>query len=457
MGEAVLLFFVYSLFLIYLGLRARSHVQTIDSYFLESRNLPWWWGGLSLIASWFGAASTLESFDRAVTEGTQAFWWIGAPTIITIFSLYFMAPWIRTIREPSLISMTRKAYGTLYGRSIGTLYAWYMAVLVASQAVALGKIVSSTIGTSITGSIWIGIGIVFAYALIGGFKSVVLTDMFQLGFLSFLTVAVFIKSHALAFPSIQSGNFVRGFFQPSTGHLLGSLGFIIAWSISPIAWQRISSVREPSQVRKTLLICLVGFFILYPLIVLAGAWTGVAHTMEGTHGTLLTFMKTKLSRIVFLIAWVGLASAVMSTLDTALNTGGLVLTTALPEKLVEEKRWLLPGSCFLIGILGGIFASWFPDILLTLGLASEIIALCIALPVLALRWERVPQKRSAWSSTILGLIFVILSFVFSKYDIFPFLQWPFVILPGLCATLVVYLIMRKKNHEDLSGFHLLET
>lgn len=76
-----------------------------------------------------------------------------------------------------------------YGRAVrhlaSLLVIWYMAVLAASQMVAIGHFLKSFLGTSYLKSLALGTAVVLIYSIFGGLRSVAIAD----GIKFFLIVA----------------------------------------------------------------------------------------------------------------------------------------------------------------------------------------------------------------------------------------------------------------------------
>ena len=132
----------------------------------------------------------------------------------------------------------------------------------------------------------------------------------------------------------------------------------------------------------------------------------------------------------------------MSTLDTALNSGAMVLSDLLGRKGSNPAmlRWQTAGLTFALALFAGGVATWVPDILSVLGLSSEIIAVGLVIPILATgRYQRCPPV-AAWASTLCGLGITAASFIAAgAAPSWPaWLRWPEILPPGLILSGLVF-------------------
>ncbi|MCB0510242.1 MAG: Na+:solute symporter [Chitinophagales bacterium] len=90
-----IIFAVYLLFVFLLGIWASKKSSTgIESYFVADRNLPWWWLGISIIATTFAADTPLAVTGITANNGIVGnwLWWTWAATYITV-AIFFAQRW----------------------------------------------------------------------------------------------------------------------------------------------------------------------------------------------------------------------------------------------------------------------------------------------------------------------------------------------------------------------------
>jgi SSS family solute:Na+ symporter len=276
-----LFLFVYFALILCVSFLFSKRMKNLEDFFLASRNLPAILVFFSISASWFGATSTIVSTDEAFKTGMSSFWVIGMPTILTVLILAsFLARSIHRLPIVSLPDLVEMRYGQSVRHLASLLIIWYMIVLAASQMVALGNFLKIFLGTSYLLSLALGVAVVLLYSIFGGFFSVVVTDSLQFFLLTVGIVSLFFflcaGSPIAEIPALASQlgrshyfNFLFDFKK----NLLILLSFTLAWTISPIAWQRIQAARTAKNARQGFFASAIVLFILYGLVVTIGIFS----------------------------------------------------------------------------------------------------------------------------------------------------------------------------------------
>ncbi len=90
-----IIFGIYLLFVFLLGIAVSKKASSgIESYFVADRNLPWWWLGISIIATTFAADTPLAVTGITAKNGIVGnwLWWSWAATYITV-AIFFAQRW----------------------------------------------------------------------------------------------------------------------------------------------------------------------------------------------------------------------------------------------------------------------------------------------------------------------------------------------------------------------------
>lgn len=424
---------VYFALLIFLGFRQARKSRDFEGYFYGGRRLSAFWVFFTVTASWFGAAATLATVEAAVQNGFRAAWLLGIPTVLTILLFIVLNRRIRNTQFVSLPLFLNQYYGKRVGGFASFLIFVYMVILAASQLVAWGRFVGHFIGQNYQWTILAGALIVIIYSYIGGYLSVVRTDGLQLlllaGALVFL--ARFFKEGLFAF---RPQDF-RMFVEPDY-HLLMTVSFTLAWVISPIVWQRMASARSARASRQGLWLSMAVFSILYVTVILIGIGLRDMSSPVGFGAIVKECLPLGGSLLVF----IGLAAAIMSTTDTALNLGALtlvkdVLNIQNPQRTILWARL----STFICGLLAVLLALRFQSIIQTLGLASEIMAEGLFIPGLAALLFKKRLPLAGFLSLCLGGGFALLVFV-NAYGLgLPLPAWPYSLPYGLGLSLLGFI------------------
>lgn len=442
-GYFLLLFLISSVF--------SRRMKGIEDFFLASRKLSGPLVFLSLAASWFGATSLLVTVDQGFNSGVRAFWVMGVPAVVTviILAVFFASP-IRRLRFISLPELVERCYGPGVRHLAAVLIIWYMIVLAASQMVAAGNFFKGFLGTSYLAGLICGTAVVLVYSVLGGFLSVVVTDGLQFFLLALgvLVLAAVLwnpqtlqESIRLAFE--QGHREYVNFFSDIKNDLLIAVSFILAWTISPIAWQRIQAARNVRAARGGLAVSGGAFFVLYGLLVAVGMLALPPLLGKELEGPVFSeLIRSETGMILGGLLFTAVTAAIMSTMDSAINTGALSLTKDVYQRILghESSKHMVAAGRVSTVLMGGaalLIATQLQDILKTLGLASEIMAEGLFIPGTAMIFLKRKVPMAGWLSLGLGGLFSLAGFM-SEMGLFsvPWPRWPGS-LPygvGLCAA-----------------------
>jgi SSS family solute:Na+ symporter len=146
------------------------------------------------------------------------------------------------------------------------------------------------------------------------------------------------------------------------------------------------------------------------------------------------------------LLFIAIISAVMSTLDTAINTGALSLTHDVIEQIGLFRRKQSPvlmarAATMFIGIMSFIIATQFQSILKTLGLASEIMAEGLFIPGIAMIFLKRKFPSAGAISLVSGGTFAVIGFL-NEIGIlgWPWPSWPFSLPYGLAISGMGFLL-----------------
>jgi len=446
--------FVYCAVLVLIGVLLAKKNPDFDAYFYGKRKLGSFLIFFTVTASWFGAASTIATVNAAYKTGFNAVWLLGIPTIITITVFIIINKKIRETRFISLPVLLEKYYGKIVSSFASFLIFFYMVLLAASQLVAWGKFVGNFTGQNYQTAVISGAVVVIIYSYLGGYLSVVFTDglQFLLLTLSLIYLMVFFKDTT---PLFKPTDF--DFFADSHHNILMTVSFTLAWVISPIIWQRLASARSAKISRRGLLVSIAAFSILYFWVIRVGIYLrSISAATAGTKGgDIFAFViKNWLPAGGSLLVFLGIAAAIMSTTDTAVNVGALTLVKDV-FKIKRKSKTVVYAkiATFISGTLAVLIALKFNSIIKTLGLASEIMAEGLFIPGMYLLFFKKKRPLAALLSLVMGGGFSLLVFINAYGLALPLPQWPYSLPYGLGLSLLGFitgwLFDKKKPGESI--------
>ena len=413
--EFIIIFLGYLALLLVVSFLFSKRMRNLEDFFLASRRLPSSLVFLTLGASWLGATSTLVSVDEAYRIGVSSFWVMGMPALLTVFVFYFfLAKPIRQLPIVSLPDLVEMRYGRGVRHLAALLIIWYMILLAASQMVAVGNFLKAFLGTSYFYALLLGTAIVLFYSISGGFFSVVVTDGLQFflliaglfGLLGFLLNTVKGTSVSLLAAELGREQYFS-LFTDFKRNILILISFTLAWIISPIAWQRIQAAQTVKKAKNGLLAVGGTFVIVYGAIVLIGILALPLFPSGVQEGPILSaLILSKTGNLLGLLLFIAIAAAIMSTMDTAINTGALSLTRDVFQQFIPTHRVniikLSRLSTVVIGLAAFFVATKLQSILKTIALASEILTEGLFIPGMAMLFIKKKRPAAGMLSLVLG-------------------------------------------------------
>ena len=154
------------------------------------------------------------------------------------------------------------------------------------------------------------------------------------------------------------------------------------------------------------------------------------------------------------IAFAGLLAAVMSTMDTAINTGSLVLTEDFYHRLINPKaseRSILIFAriaATIMALLGILVAVLIRDLLWVLWMASDILAAGVFWPLILGMYTKWVTNAGAIASMLAGSLHVLWQYLIglgvglpSIIPAWPGRSWPFSIFWGILIGFVVFTVV----------------
>lgn len=452
-GGLVAALALYAAGLLALGLRPAGGLAGLDAFFLAGRGLGAWRVAFSLTASWVGAASLLVSTDEAYSGGLSAVWIIGVPAVATLLVLLPLSGRIRAQAGRTLGEMTEAAYGRPARAVTSFLIVWYMAVLAASQMVALGALFKAFLGASRMVGILLAAALVFLYSGAGGLVAVARTHVLQF----FLLIAGVAALLASLLGRVQAGAVGRAaaaagkvdyfyIFDGFSSKWLIALSFVLAWTVSPIAWQRMQAARSGRAARTGLAGAALCLGLFYAGVTAAGTLMLPALDAATVEGPVISAYVIRFGAPFLLYAvFLSLTAAIMSTLDAAVNAGAFSLAAdVLRLGLFSESRpgraALGPVTTMVIVVGASAVAMRFEGILRTLGLAAKLMAEGLFIPGMASLFLKRRSPLAGTLSLLAGGGFALCGFLQEAGLLNAGLPvWPYSLLPGVGLSAAAFL------------------
>jgi solute:Na+ symporter, SSS family len=441
-------------------------IETLKDFFLAGRSLGAWPVAFTFVASWFGAASTIGSINGYHETGVQGAWLLAIPSLVscTIITCFFSKKVAdqNTLSQPEAIE---HAYGR-FGRFLLSLtILGACTTLMASQLVAAGALCQNVLGLDLAqATCWVTLAVVI-YSMAGGYFAVVVTDIAQfiLFTLALLILLVYCFLQTQAQPDFYQALFNQ---TPASFWDLGEnlphnlsllLTFILAWSIAPEMWQRMTSTRNRDlsfQAARSATLILGGLFLIVAVI---GLFSKILVPESKDVLVHLAFQLPDSSLTALVL--VGVMAAITSTMDSSLNVGSLTVSRDLyqgfirPNASEKETLWVSRLTTFLVPIPAIGIALYYQNIIQVLWISADIYASTMFFPIIGILFMKNVKPMAGILAMLGGGSVIILSLLQTHTLIpFPFSlpAWPYTTLIGVSVSGLGFLLGQRLDKTQSS-------
>lgn len=191
--------------------------------------------------------------------------------------------------------------------------------------------------------------------------------------------------------------------------------FGCAWMIQANVWQRISAARTDRDARKMTVLSFFAYIPLYLIVVLTGMAGLVLFPTLPQGGVVTAVVVNYLPPVLGAIAFVGISAAVMSTMDSLINTGAMTLALDLNTKEQDENKKLRfsRAATLLVTVCALLIALGVRSILQISWMASDVITTGVFVPLVAgFVWRR-GNAPGAMASMVVGLSYCLYNLLIS--------------------------------------------
>lgn len=384
-------------------------------YFFAGRTLPFWALSITFIASWWGAGSAISTADLAYSDGLGAFWYYGVPVLISTFLMIVFSKSIRRVGYLTQGKMMEARYSKSVSVVLSVMILIFMTFTAASQMVGIGDFFGTYLGLNYEVAVLIGTGIVLIYSMFGGFRGVVLTDIIQFVLLLISAVTVFIVAmmNSGGFDNIRAVASIKGnadYMSISAGaskYLMYVITFGCAWMIQANVWQRISATRNNTDARKMTIMSFFAYIPLYLIVVFTGMAGITLFDTLPKGGVVTSIVMNYMPPFLGALVFVGISAAIMSTMDSLINTGAMTIVIDLSKSSHNEeaKLKLSRYATLMVTVVALLISLCIRSILKISWIASDIITTGVFIPMLAGFFWRRGNSNGAKASMIFGLIY----------------------------------------------------
>lgn len=471
----------------------KKATANVDAYFLADRNVPWWMLGLSGCSSYIDIGGTMALVGAMFYLGVKSIWMthIFWGWLIICFYMAFQAKYIRRSGVMTFAEWNVTRFGNTRDTEHARLAAaTFLLVLMVCNlmfmAVGTGKFAEEFLPFSRWQSALIVFGVVGIYVTLGGFKGVIVTDVFQTMLIA--VGAVVLGAMAMQTP-LDAG--VLAAKDPGWSSLMPS------WELWPSYLQDTPPAYAHYSAFGTMLLAGFGWLIFRVLAgpnvwdfqfflttksprdasLAAGTWT-VGYTLRwiiacsflilgmATLGTSAGFDAEKIMPLVLKQLPIGLQgifmaillAALMSTLSAMINVTSSVVTNDFLAryfaKNLSGRRLVRAGQLASLGAItvGFVFSLAFDNIVSAWETMIFIVVTMILVPATCRwHWWRFSARAFVWSMIATA------AFILAQKILYP--EWGVVLtlaadtFASFVLTIVIGTLSRPASMDTLVAFY----
>jgi SSS family solute:Na+ symporter len=397
----------------------RSRGQSPESYWVADRKYGTRRISVSLVATIFGASSTIGIIGLGYSQGLTAAWWslIGAAALLAFG--FLLAARVRALGVYTLPDILQHAYGKTVSvpAAIMIVVAW--CGIVSAQMIAGAHLLSAIMGLAYTTALIVVAVVFILYTFWGGQLSVLKTDAWQL--------ALFVGALAIciAFVAVASGTALGpSLGSVPDGHLSFPVSDAFGWYellvfyplivglpylVGPDIYSRILCARDNSIAKRSAIIGAMAVVPISLMLVLLGTLLSGLYPGLAQDAALPTAIRELVPAGLAGLIAAGFLAAIMSSADTTLVSASTILSLNVvgAHKAISERRQLIitKVGVLVVGIVAWAIAGFQQGIISSLLLAYTVFVGGVVFPTLASFYRerlRITRQGAMWAVIVGG-------------------------------------------------------
>ena len=414
---------IIAYFLIMLFVGWRSRVQSAESYWVAERRYPAARITLSLVATIFGASSTMGIIGLGYSRGLTGAWWSLVGGIALIPFALMLAARVRSLEVYTLPDILKNAYGERVAVPAGLMIAVAWCGVISAQLIAAGRLLEGLFSLNSQVALLTVAMVFILYTYWGGQLSVIRTDFWQ--FLLFMG-GFFV---ALLFLVTSLGSLSALWENVPAGHLSFPVSSSFGWYevlvfyplivglpylVGPDIYSRVLCAQDDrvariSAFQAALIVIPLSFLLALFGLAVRAHFPGIPAEAALPH-TLKALIPMGLKGLIA----AGFLSAIMSSADTCLISASTIMTLNVirPFRNVSQESHLKTTrvTVLIVGFIAWLIASQQKGIISSLLLGYTVFVGGVVVPTLATFVQerfRVTSQGAFWA-VIFGGCFAIL-------------------------------------------------
>lgn len=435
----IILFIIYVIALLMIGLSSKKTTLSKDHFFVNGRQSSAATVASSILASCIGASATIGMVGLAFHVGMPAFWWLGSGVIGLLFLGYFLAAKVRAIGCYTLSDIVAKLLGRAPEKwtSIVVVLAWTS--IVTAELVACTSLLQTLLAIEKLPALIIGCLLISLHTIFGGQGSIIRLDKLQFSII-FGTIALLLiwsvvfaqggTSHIAiefsnqAFPVNKAMYFCL---------ILGG-GYIVC----PMLYGRVLSAKDLPSARRGVIASALVLAVVAMMIVFIGLLAqSFVPANTPNDEVLMTLADTMLPVWLAKCIYVFLLCVVVSSADACLFAASSALSRHLFKKEgIKANRW----CSLVLMLIAALLTLTNQGILSYLLMANNIYACSIVIPVMLCLIFNKSATAIHQPVMLTGMVVSgILGFINALSDQYAYAYW------GMFCSLCLTLLSFKRN------------
>jgi SSS family solute:Na+ symporter len=382
-------------FAVMLWLGWRSRHQSADSYWVADRQYRTRPITASLVATIFGASSTLGIIGLGYSRGLTGAWWslVGGLALIP-FGL-FLAARVRALRVYTLPDILKKAYGLKVSIPAAVTVAVAWCGVVAAQMIAGARLVAGIFPLEYQLALGVVALVFITYTFWGGQISVIRTDSWQLAlFLGGLSVCFVLLAASIRDGASFSGNVPNDLLRFPVSSSFGWYELLVFYPlvvglpylVGPDIYSRVLCARDDRVARRAALFAAAVIIPVSFLLAVVGLMARIHFPDIAAEAALPVTVSELVPVGVKGLIVAGFLAAVMSSADTTLMSASTIISLNVASPLAHlseaQQLKLTKLALIVVGILAWLVAGFQQGIISSLLLGYTVFVGGVVLPAL---------------------------------------------------------------------------
>jgi solute:Na+ symporter, SSS family len=511
-----LLIAIYFVFVLGIGILARSQISTSLDFFLSGRRLPAWVTGLAFVSANLGAVEIMGMSANGAQIGlaTMHYYWIGAVPAMLFLGVVMM-PFYYGSKVRSVPEFMRRRFGPGAHLVNAISFAVAQVLIAGVNLFLLATVINVLLGWNRWLSLILAAVIVLTYTALGGLSAAIYNEVLQffviLASLVPLTIFGLIKvggwsglrdkvidtakADGTVTASVHEqlsswpGQALSGFNSPvwSVIGIVFGLGFVLSfgyWTTNFVEVQRAMASDSISAARRAPIIAsfpkmLIPFVVVVPGMIAAAVIGDMIHLKSTGSGdityndAMLLMIRDILPNGLIGVAVAGLIASFMAGMAANVSAFNTVFSYDIWQQYVVKDRsdgyYIQVGriatlAATVLAVFTALIASGYSNLMDYLQtLFGFFNAPLFATFILGMFWKRMTAT-AGWAGLVAGTLSAVAVFLLSEIGVIdlpgqgmPFLAATAAFIVDIVVSVVVSFATTPKPAAELAGFVYSET